>query len=698
MERLGSAEKLDPAIRQLVHQPVLHFKYAGGSLSSPSALPIAGLDEKNRFIAGLSVDASGAVYALNINTDTLYKLDPTKQTVLASAKVGYRPLSVVLSPDAKELAVSNWGDKSVSILDPQTLDEKARIPVGSHPNSLLYAKDGRLFVSNGGSNSVSVIAGGKVVETVKTSVEPNDNVGSTPDALAISPDQKALYVANADNDDVAVISISNKAESRLQGFIPTGWYPTALAVSPDGKRLFVGVGKGLSYGPNFPSQLAVSPSRAPNPQTPFDYVGSKLNGAISVVDIPNAKKLEQYTLQVRQNMPKPELAFDKAYAEKIRTDVFPKIKHVLYIIRENRTYDQVLGDMKQGNGDPHLTFFGEQVTPNAHTLAGNYVLFDNLYCNGEVSQDGHQWSNAAYADEFVEKAWTNSYSGRGQPDADDRVSASPAGYLWDNAARHGLTYRTYGEFASFKSSPDGPPVYTGMGSLKGHASEDWSLTKGRDPDRVAVFLRELKEAEQTGNWPNFMVMSLGEDHTAGLTPNAYTPVAAVSSNDQALGKIVEGVSHSKFWAETAIFVIEDDAQNGPDHVDAHRTVGLVISPYLKRNFVDKTKYTTASMVRTMELILGLPPMTQFDKLATPMYTAFATEPVLTAYDDISPEVDLAARNPAEGTLAQRSAKLDFSGPDRADPDELNAILWAAFRPGEPMPAPVRSAALLSEGR
>jgi YVTN family beta-propeller protein len=694
-EKAGEGEKLDPVIRQLVHQPILHFKYANGSIGSPSALPITGLDENKRFISGVSVDGAGAVYALNINTDTLYKLDEAQQTVLASTRVGYRPFSVAVSPDAKELAVSNWGDASVSILDAQTLQEKSRVTVGSHPNNLLYAKDGRLFVSNGGSNSVSVIADGKVIETIKTSVEPNDLVGSTPDALAISPDQKTLYVANADNDDVAVIDIFDRTESSLQGFIPTGWYPTSLAVSPDGKKLFVGVGKGLSFGPNFPAQNSITPSKAPNPETPFEYIGLKLNGAISIVDVPNAKKLEQYTLQVRQNMPHPQQSFDKAYAAKIQSEVFPKIKHVLYIIRENRTYDQVLGDMKQGNGDPHLTFFGQQITPNAHALASQYVLFDNLYVNGEVSEDGHQWCNAAYATDYTERAWTNSYSGRGEPNGDDRLTASPAGYLWDNAARHGLTYRSYGEFARFKSGPDGPPVFTGLGSLKDHASVEWSLAKGRDPDRVQVFLHELKEAEQTGEWPRFMVMSLPEDHTHGLSPDAFTPAAEVASNDQALGQIVEGVSHSRFWAETAIFVIEDDAQNGPDHVDAHRTVGLVISPYLKRNFVDSTKYTTASMVRTMELILGLPPMTQFDNLATPMYNAFATDPVFTAYNDLGSQVDLLAKNPSGGTLAQRSARLDFSEPDRADPDELNAILWAAFRPGEPMPAPVRSAALLN---
>jgi YVTN family beta-propeller protein len=683
---------LDPELRKLLREPILHLKLAANVLSPAGSVKIAGLEEKH-FVSGLAPGPDGSLYALNIDTDTVYKLDPLEQNVLASTKVGYRPYSVAVSPDGKELAVSNWGDESVSLLDAQSLREKSRVAVGSHPNNQLYAKDGRLFVSNGGSNSVSVIVNGKVIETIKTSVDPKDLVGSTPDALALTPDQKTLYVANADNNDVAVIDISNRRESRIRGFIPTGWYPSAVAVSPDGKKLFVGVGKGLSYGRNFPAHNEMPlQSKGPNPETPFDYVGGKLNGAISVVDIPNDKKLAQYTAQVEQNMPHPDQLIDKAYAAKIQKDVFPKIKHVLYIIRENRTYDQVFGDIKEGNGDPHLTFFGEKVTPNAHALAAQYVLFDNLYTSGEVSEDGHQWCNAAYATDYTEKAWPMSYSGRGEPDADDRLEESPAGYLWDNAAKHGVTYRSYGEFGEFTSNPDGPPIFKGNKSLKDHASAEWDLLDSRDPDRADIFLREMKEAEPTDSWPRFMVMSLGEDHTAGLTPGKFTPVATVASNDQALAKIVEGISHSRFWAETAIFVIEDDAQNGPDHVDAHRTVGLVISPYLKRNFVDSTKYSTVSMVRTMELILGLPPMTQYDKRATPMYNAFAIEPVMTAYDRLEAQVDLQAKNPSEGNLAARSARLDFSKPDLADPDELNAILWEAFRPGEPMPAPVRSSA------
>jgi YVTN family beta-propeller protein len=564
--------------------------------------------------------------------------------------------------------------------------------VGSHPNEMVWAKDGRLFVANSGSNEVSVISAGSVVETIRTSLDPKAPVGSTPDALALSPDGRKLYVANADNNNVAVVDLSNRAESRVLGFIPTGWYPTAIAASVDGNQIYVGTGKGMGFRNNYPA-VTPYPQKAPDPKTPFDYIGAVLSGHLSIVDVPDARQLSAYTKQAAANVPAPASFVDGAWAAKIQHDVFPKIHHVLYIIRENRTYDQVLGDLGAGNGDPKLTIFGREVTPNAHALATKLVNLDNLYCDGEVSEDGHQWSNAAYATDFNQKAWTNSYSGRNEPQADGRLMESPAGYLWDACARNHLTFRTYGEMASFISSPESEPQVKAVGSLAGHVSTEWLKVKskgGRDTEKAAVFIRELHEAEQSGDWPNFMVMSLGEDHTAGLTPGAFTPIAAVANNDLALGQIVEAVSHSKFWSETAIFVIEDDAQNGPDHVDAHRTVGLVISPWVKRGVVDSTMYTTSSFVRTMELILGLTPMTQFDAAATPMFDSFTGSPVSDAIDAIRPTVDLVARNPATGAGARASLKLDFSDYDRADPDELNRILWSALKPGQPMPAPVRS--------
>lgn len=679
-------------MKEFLDKPILRARYAEGKLTVQPPISIAGLEEANRYISGLALGPDGALYALNIQTDALYRLSGPDMTQQASAKTGYRPYGLVFSPDGKTLAVSNWGDQSVSFFEPASLQQTTRIAVGSHPNEMVWSKDGRLFVADSGSNEVSVIANGAVIETIRTSLEPKAPVGSTPDALALSPDGRRLYVANADNNNVAVIDVSGK-ESRVLGFIPTGWYPTAIAASADGKQIYVGTGKGMGFRNNYPS-TTIAKQKAPNPQTPYDYIGAVLSGHVSIVDLPDARQLAAYTKQAASNVPAPAAYVDQAEASKIQRDVFSKIRHIVYIIRENRTYDQVFGDLPAGNGDPKLVLFGEKVTPNAHSLARRLVTLDNLYCDGEVSEDGHQWSDAAYATDFNEKAWTNSYSGRAEPEADERLMSSPAGYLWDACARKGLTFRTYGEMASFRSSPESEPEVRAVGSLKGHVSTEYLRVKsrgGRDTEKAAVFIRELKDAETSGDWPSFMVMSLGEDHTHGLTPGALAPVSEVASNDVALGQIVEAVSHSRFWKETAIFVIEDDAQNGPDHVDAHRTVGLVVSPWVKRGVVDSTMYATSSMVRTMELILGLPPMTQFDAAATPMYASFTAEAAFGAYDAIPAQVDLMTRNPATGAGARASLKMDFSDYDRADPDELNRVLWEALKPGQRMPAPVRSA-------
>jgi hypothetical protein len=289
------------------------------------------------------------------------------------------------------------------------------------------------------------------------------------------------------------------------------------------------------------------------------------------------------------------------------------------------------------------------------------------------------------------------YGGRPWPRGDERVFASPAGFLWDNCARHGLTYFDYGEEEAYKAARTNP--------LEGHISPQWArlespigkFGRARDTDRIQVFIDDLAKAERTGTWPSFVVMALGEDHTNGITPGDYSPTACVAVNDQALGRMVEAVSHSRFWRDTAIFVIEDDAQFGPDHVDCHRTVGLVLSPFIRRGIVDSTKYSTVSMVRTMELILGLPPMTEYDGDATPMYRAFTDQPDPWTYANLPAQVDLAARNPTAGRLARLSATLDFSAPDRADFQTLNHILWEALKPGTSMPAPVHSAWIASDG-
>jgi hypothetical protein len=352
--------------------------------------------------------------------------------------------------------------------------------------------------------------------------------------------------------------------------------------------------------------------------------------------------------------------------------------------------------------------FGEKVTPNHHKLAEEFVLLDNLYCNGQVSRDGHPWSTMAYHTDYIARDWHLTYSRRrGVEDGDDdgALSNAPSGYLWDACARAGLSYRSYGEYGKRVSDGKGGLKMEGrVPGLVGHMALTYGVPKEkgvrtRDTDNVEVFLEEYRDFEKNGTMPRFIVMSLGEDHTDGTRVGSYTPQACVASNDLALGKLVENVSKSKLWKETAIFVIEDDAQNGPDHVDAHRTVGLVISPYTKRKFVDSTQYATVSMIRTMELILGLPPLSQYDAAARPMFHSFNDKADLTPYATVPAQIALDAKNTKMAYGAERSNKMDFSDYDRVDDFELNEILWRAVMGKDaPVPPAVRQAiAFRSQG-
>lgn len=691
LAKLPEKTSLTPEALNSLSKPILHFGWSNGALEMQPGLAVAGLDEANRFIAGLALDGTKRLLVLNIETDMLYRLDPATGQTINSTKLGYRPFQIAVSLDGAHVAIANWGDRSVSVLDAVDLRERARVPVGVHPTDLVFGPDGRLFVANAGSNSVSVITGDHVTETITTSLHAGDPVGSTPDAIAVAPDGSRLYVANADNNDIAVIDIHDASRARVLGFIPTGWYPSALALTPDGKSLVVGIAKGIGSRGNSPAQLPADPYFTPRQRAystqPFDYVGNIMTGYAEIIPVPTAKALEAYSRQVAANSPVGDRHVDPAERKEAEA-AFRQIKHVIYVIRENRTYDQVLGDDPRGDGKPDLAFFGAAVTPNAHRLAQETVLLDRYFTNGEVSEDGHNWANQAYATAFNERTTASSYGGRGEPFGDDRLEYSPTGHLWDSAKRAGLSYFSYGEGADFTSSESAAPTFTG--TLKDHASSDWGdfLTKS-DVDRANVFLRDLKAHEEKGDLPAYTVVWLPWDHTAGLVPKAPSPQATVANNDLALGMLVEAVSHSRFWRSTAIFVTEDDAQAGPDHVDDHRTVGLVISPYAKHGFVDHTHYTMTSLIRTMELILHLPPMTQYDRDATPMYRMFQSKLRNWSYT-VQPEtVDLRDTNPSSGPLQKASLELDFSAPDRADPQKLNAILWSALRPGVAMPAPVR---------
>ena len=684
------------------------------------------------FRSGLAMDeAKGILYSLSVN----YRLpaEDTKKARVEGAisaidlksgesRLGViegRPYDVVIGPEGRLLYVSDWAGRRVLAVDPSDLRVVARIAVGEHPNQMALHRDGRLFVACASDNSVSVIdtKRGTVTERISTALFPNAPEGSTPDALCISPDGETLYVANADNNCVAVIDIESRNRSQVKGFVPTGWYPTSVAMTPDGKNLLVGVGKGLQSRANPPAKAEEVKAEAKddtNPAArrtlPFPYIGTTLSGAISVIAVPDDARLKEYTDQTYRNCPySDELLTVAPYPEKsaipTRVGDPSPIKHVIYVIKENRTYDQVFGDLAagpnpKGNGDPSLCMFPRKVTPNHHKLAEDFVLLDNLYCNGQVSRDGHPWSTMAYHTDYIARDWHLTYSRRKGVDDDDEgdLQNAPSGFIWDACKRAGLSYRSYGEYGKRVSDADGSERFEGrVPGLVGHFAPGYGLPvapgkRVRDTDRIDQFLKEFREYEKNGQLPRFIVMSLGEDHTSGTTPGAFTPQACVASNDLALGRLVDAVSKSRYWPETAIFVIEDDAQNGPDHVDAHRTVGLVISPYTKRKAIDSTQYSTVSMIRTMELLLGLPPLSQYDAAARPMFASFTDRADLTPYEHLPAEIDLNAVNTAMAYGAQRSQRMDFSEYDKIDDFELNEILWhAVMGPDAPEPPAVRRA-------
>jgi len=375
------------------------------------------------------------------------------------------------------------------------------------------------------------------------------------------------------------------------------------------------------------------------------------------------------------------------------------IKYCVYIIKENRTYDQVFGDMKEGNGDKNLCIFPEKVTPNHHALAREFVLLDNFYVESEVSADGHEWSMAAYATDFTEKLWPLSYRGSryagkiGYPsEGSYKISASAGGYIWDRCAEAKVSYRSYGEWILNGKTPADPSTAR-VKSLEGHFDpkfRGYDLDY-KDVDRAARFIEELKEFEAKGEMPRFIVLRLPNDHTSGTALGKPTPTAYVVDNDLALGQVVEALSKSRFWKELAIFVVEDDAQNGSDHVDAHRTVALAISPYIRRGTVDSSMYSTASMLRTMELILGLKPMSQFDAAALPMYASFQAKPDLKPYATRPNQVPLDTLNQLGAWGQKTTSELDLSKEDAADDLVFNEIIWRSVRgPHSKMPPPVRA--------
>jgi hypothetical protein len=473
-----------------------------------------------------------------------------------------------------------------------------------------------------------------------------------------------------------------------------------------GKNLLVTNGKGMSsmsnpYKPHekpssFDAKYKKSDNSIQSPISPVKYIGSMFKGTLSVIPVPAPAMLSDYTRQVYDNT-RYSKAREQAPSGEAGNPVPAKvgdaspIKYVFYVLKENRTYDQVLGDMPQGNGDSSLCLFGKEVTPNGHKLAEEYVLLDNFYVDAEVSADGHNWSMAAYATDFVEKNWPANYAGRGGKydfDGSRPIANPPKGFIWNYCQRAGVSFRNYGEFMD-----TGKPTLGLLRESEHYCTQypGWNLDI-QDVYREKVFEHDFDSLLVRQNVPHFNTIYLPNDHTSGLSKGAYSPTAQVADNDLALGKLVDHISHSSIWKESVIFVLEDDAQDGPDHVDAHRSVAWVISPFVKRHSVNHTMYSTSGMLRTIELILGLPPMSQYDAAATPMWSCFQARPDHTAYTTHAAITDINRRNTAWNNEAKQSALFNFAKADAAPDRELNEVLWKAVKgPQSRMPEPKRSA-------
>ncbi|NOZ61751.1 MAG: bifunctional YncE family protein/alkaline phosphatase family protein [Calditrichaeota bacterium] len=648
-------------------------------------------DKAEWFVAGLKSANNGDIlFAATKTFKTLLKISVPEKKIIERLAFDHFLYDVVSDKNFNKLYVSIWGGSAVAVVDAQNLSLLKTIPVGDHPNKMTLAPDGRLFVANANTDNVSVIdtKNDTVVETISVKPYPNAPNGSTPNGLAVSADGKTLYVANADNNAVTVVDISQPGESKISGFIPTGWYPTAVAVTPENDLLFIANGKGLLSKANPKGPGPVRSDQTDKNQ----YIGRLLWGTVAVLPEPNKDQLKKFTSQVQKNngWDKRKKQAKNETAASNEQHAIPRkigepslIKHVLYIIKENRTYDQIFGDLAQGNGDSSLVLFDRKITPNHHKIVEQFVLFDNFYVDAEVSADGHEWSMGAIATDFVEKTWPATYSGRGKgypAEGNFEIAFPSIGYLWDMAARKGISYRSYAEFIKAPADAD-DPAYTAMKTLQGHFDpyyRPWDLDYP-DTSRAKEFIRELHEFEKTGNLPNLMIMRLPNDHTYGTATGKHTPRSMVADNDLALGMVLDAFSHSKFWKESAVFVLEDDAQNGPDHVDAHRSVLLVASPYTRHGFVDHNMYDTASVLKTIELILGLPSMSQYDAAAFPLIPAFQDKPDFSPYEHLLNSYPMDKINSEFAYGAASSLAMDFSDEDEAPEFELNQILWKAIK-------------------
>ena len=702
---------------------------------------------KEEIPSGLAVSADGSrLYVCGNLSNQLLELDTASGKVLRTFPVGAVPYDVVLV--GQKAFVSNWAGRrpqagdltgpagrgtevrvdpkrhiasegSVTVLH---LEEGAptsfEILTGLHASALAVSPNKQFVVcANAGSDNLSFIdvTTERVTETVWVKSKPSDLFGASPNALAFDPSGERLFVANGSQNAIAVLKFEpeDKGDSKLLGLVPVGWFPGAVVYDAQRKAICAANIKGLPIKP-----------KKYSPTGGEGFNSHHYHGSVSLVPLPNEVQLTMLSDRVAKNLRSGTIAQASLPARK---DQPPRpipqrigepslIKHVVYILKENRTYDQVFGALKKGRGHADLCIFGEEITPNQHKLIKEFVLLDNTYCAGILSADGHQWSTTAFSTDYMEKSFAGfprSYPDGMGEDEKDALAYSPAGFLWDNALAGKKTIRNYGEFMGPKvrwrdPKKNGEPGYLACYRAWKGENDDvifeseptietirpfsptgyvgWNMSVP-DQHRADFILRELKEFEAKGEYPNLVIICLPNDHTSGTSLGCPTPDSCMADNDLAFGRIVEALSHSKFWKEMAIFAIEDDPQAGWDHVSGYRTTAYCISPYTKRGEVISTQYNTTSVIRTIEQILGLPPMNQFDASATPMFDCFAEKPDFTPFTSVASNIPLDKMNPGveairDGVLrtdALVSGTLNFREVARAPEDVLNRILWRAMK-------------------
>jgi YVTN family beta-propeller protein len=630
------------------------------------------------FPVALARAPDGTLVAAGDLGDRVAFVDPVAERIVARVAVGRHPAALAFSADGKTLYVADRGTSQLDVVDVALRAVRAQIAVGLHPVAL--ASDGRrLYVADSDDDDVAVVdlTAERVVARAPVPFAQRDAVGASPNALALDGDR--LYVSCGAANAIAVFRTTADGLAPL-GAIPAGWYPTAVAVDRAHGVLFVANGKGEASHPN----PRLSPYPTPVSTAPPQYVANQLVGSIRRIAIPGDAALasglrDVLSLAQHEGIPPSDIVRPNG-----------PIRHVVYVIKENRSYDQVLGDVAGADGDRRLALFGARITPNQHALARRFGVFDRFFENAQVSADGHNWATAAFANDYLEKMWQPNYADRRAPyDFEDAAEASAphAGYLWDVAAAHGISLRNYGEFVTAGPS-DPTPVAVFDDALRAHTDRAYAAfdMKVRDVDRFAEWKREFGAYERTRTLPQLEIVRFPRDHTSGTREGDSTPQASVADNDLAVGRLVDAISHSPDWASTAIFVIEDDAQNGPDHVDEQRAPFWLISPYAAGG-LQHASYTQASVLRTIEILLDLPPMSAYDAGALPLTAAFRAKPRLQPFDALPARVNVNAKNPPQAYRAADSAHLDLSAADRVDAAEMNDILWHAVKGARATPPP-----------